>query len=126
VDAPMLLGLNVGTEADIQNRRTLHDAELEHDHDDFDSFVVARPEIDDPSSFSERVAAAAQAAGVLRIKGFAAVRGKPMRLLVQAVGPRVSHQYDRPWLPSEPRETRLVVIGLKGLDRAAVARSLGG
>jgi cobalamin biosynthesis protein CobW len=49
-----------------------------------------------------------------------------MRLLVQAVGARVTHQYDRPWNASEAREGRLVVIGRKGFDRAAVARSLLG
>ena len=126
VDAPALLGLNVGTEADIENRRTLHDDELDHDHDEFDSFVVPLPEIDDPVVLSELVCVAAEAAGVLRIKGFAAVRGKPMRLLVQAVGPRVACHYDRPWAASEQRETRLVVIGLKGIDRAAIARMLSG
>ena len=126
VDAPALLGLNVGTEADIENRRTLHDDELDHDHDEFDSFVVPLPEIDDPVVLSELVCVAAEAAGVLRIKGFAAVRGKPMRLLVQAVGPRVACHYDRTWSASEQRETRLVVIGLKGIDRAAIARMLSG
>ena len=54
---------------------------------------------------------------VLRVKGFVEVDGKPMRLLVQAVGPRVTTQYDRAWMPSEKRQTQLVVIGLKGLDR---------
>jgi len=49
-----------------------------------------------------------------------------LRLLVQAVGPRVSHQYDRPWTASEPRQGQLVVIGLKGLDRAAIAQALTG
>ena len=63
---------------------------------------------------------------MLRIKGFAAVRGKPMRLLVQAVGPRVTTHYDRPWAAAEKRETRLVVIGLKGLDRTAITRMLNG
>jgi len=63
---------------------------------------------------------------VLRIKGFAAVRGKPMRLIVQAVGPRVTCHYDRTWSAAERRETRLVVIGLKGIDRAAVTRMLSG
>jgi cobalamin biosynthesis protein CobW len=62
----------------------------------------------------------------LRVKGFAAVAGKPMRLLIQAVGPRVSHYYDRPWRASEPRQGSLVVIGLKGLDRNAVTKSLSG
>jgi len=49
-----------------------------------------------------------------------------MRLLLQAVGSRVNYHYDRAWAPSEARETRLVVIGLKGLDRAAVTRALSG
>ena len=126
VDAPALLGLNIGTEADIENRKTHHDGELDHDHDDFDSFVVPLPETDDPEALSKRVAATAEAASVLRIKGFAAVRNKPMRLLVQAGGSRVTTQYDRAWLPSEQRGTQLVVIGLKGLDRDKIARMLNG
>jgi cobalamin biosynthesis protein CobW len=60
------------------------------------------------------------------MKGFVAVAGKTMRLLVQAVGLRVSHYYDRPWGDSEARQGNLVVIGLKGLDRAAVAKALLG
>ena len=40
VDPAALLGLGVGTEDDIENRKTHHDDELDHDHDDFDSFVV--------------------------------------------------------------------------------------
>jgi cobalamin biosynthesis protein CobW len=126
VDASALLGLNIGTEGDIENRRTHHDDELDHDHDDFDSFVVALPEIDDPAVIAKKVSAAAEAHGVLRIKGFAAVRGKPMRLLVQGVGSRVASHYDRPWSANEKRQTRLVVIGLKGLDQAAVTRTLNG
>ena len=126
VDVPALLGLNVGTEADIENRKTHHDDELDHDHDEFESFVVPLPEIEDPAALSKLVSDTAEAAGVLRIKGFAAVRGKPMRLLVQAVGPRVNTHYDRPWSPLEKRETRLVVIGLAGLDRAKISRMLNG
>ena len=126
VDEALLLGLGVGTEDDIENRRTRHDAEAEHDHDDFDSFVVPLGEIADPSSLVARVAALAERFDVLRVKGFAAVANKPLRLLVQAVGPRVTHQYDRAWNVSERREGRLVVIGLKGLDRAAVAQALTG
>ena len=124
VDQALLLGLGVGTEDDIANRRTRHDDEPEHDHDDFDSFVVPLGEIADPSALAARVAALAGNFDVLRVKGFAAVAGKPLRLLVQAVGPRVTHQYDRPWAAAAPRDGRLVVIGLKGLDRAAVTRAL--
>ncbi len=126
IDAAALLGLGVGTEADIANRRTRHDDESEHNHDDFDSFVVTVPEIANPAAFADLVAKVAGAAGVLRVKGFAAVAAKPMRLLVQAVGSRVNHQYDRAWAASEPREGRLVVIGLKGIDRAAITRVLIG
>ena len=96
VDPAALLGLGVGTEDDIENRKTHHDDELDHDHDDFDSFVVELREIGDPAAMASRIAAAAEAHDVLRMKGFLAVAGKPMRLLVQAVGPRVSHHYDRP------------------------------
>jgi cobalamin biosynthesis protein CobW len=126
VDPAALLGLGVGTEDDIENRRTRHDVEAGHDHDDFDSFVVPLPEIAEPAALAARLAALADRHGVFRIKGFAAVAGKPMRLLVQAVGARVSHQYDRPWRASDPREGQLVVIGLKGLDRAGVTRALLG
>ena len=126
VDPAALLGLGIGTEDDIANRHTHHDDEPEHDHDDFDSFVLPLPEIADPAALAARVAAAAEGFDVLRVKGFAAVAGKPMRLLLQAVGARVTHQYDRPWNASEAREGRLVIIGLKGLDRAAVARTLLG
>jgi cobalamin biosynthesis protein CobW len=126
VDPTALIGLGIGTEDDIANRRTLHDSELDHDHDDFDSFVVPLPEIADPAALARRVVALAENASVLRVKGFAAVAGKPMRLLLQAVGSRVSHHYDRPWTASETREGQLVVIGLKGLDRAAITRALAG
>ena len=126
VDPAALLGLGIGTEDDIANRRTRHDAELEHDHDDFESFVLRLPEISDPASLAARIAAAAADASVLRVKGFAAVAGKPMRLLVQAVGPRVSHHYDRAWTAAEERQGQLVVIGLRGLDRNGVVRTLLG
>jgi cobalamin biosynthesis protein CobW len=126
VDAAALLGLGIGTENDIANRRTRHDAETEHDHDDFESFVLPLPEISDPASLAARIAAAAAQASVLRVKGFASVAGKPMRLLVQAVGARVSHHYDRAWTAEEARQGQLVIIGMKGLDHEGIARALLG
>jgi cobalamin biosynthesis protein CobW len=126
LDPAALLGLGIGVEDDIANRPTLHDLEPEHDHDDFDSLVVPLPEVPDPAVLAERIATLADVHGVFRVKGFAAVTGKPMRLLVQAVGARVSHQYDRAWTASDARRGSLVVIGLKGLDRAGVTRALAG
>jgi cobalamin biosynthesis protein CobW len=126
VDEALLLGLGVGTENDIANRRTRHDDEAEHDHDDFDSFVVPLGEVADAATLAARIAALAERFDVLRVKGFAAVANKPLRLLVQAVGARVTHHYERPWGALEPRQGQLVVIGLKGLDRAAVTDALVG
>ena len=124
VDPGLLLGLGLAVEDDIGNRKTHHDDELDHEHDDFDSFVVELPQGAEPEILAGRIAETAEAEGVLRVKGFVDVAGKPMRLLVQAVGPRVNHYYDRPWRPDEARRSRLVVIGLKGLDREAVTRRL--
>ncbi|WP_157015358.1 cobalamin biosynthesis protein CobW [Mesorhizobium xinjiangense] len=120
IDPSVLMGLGLAVEDDIDNRKTHHDDVDDHEHDDFDSFVIELPAIGDPDELARRVAAVAEAENVLRLKGFAHVEGKPMRLVLQAVGPRVSHYYDRPWTPQEERRTRLVVIGQKGLDRSAV------
>ncbi len=61
---------------------------------------------------------------VLRVKGFAAVRGKAMRLLVQGVGARFRQEFDRPWRSGEARNGAVVVIGRTGLDRAAIAAAV--
>ncbi|MFG1302825.1 cobalamin biosynthesis protein CobW [Xanthobacter autotrophicus] len=126
VDIAVLLGLGIGVEDEIDARRTHHDDEEDHDHDEFESIVLQLPEIADPVALAARVVAAAETPDVLRVKGFAAVTGKPMRLLVQGVGPRVSHHFDRPWGAEEARRGALVVIGLKGFDHAAVERAILG
>jgi cobalamin biosynthesis protein CobW len=126
VDPAALIGLALGSEDAIEERRTWHDQEAAHDHDDFDSFVVALPEVADPLPLAARIGALPKKFDVLRVKGFAAVTGKPMRLVLQAVGARVTHQYDRPWQANELRTGRLVVIGRKGFDRVAVAQALLG
>lgn len=124
VDAAVALGLGLGVEDDIENRRTHHDDEADHEHDEFDSFVVELPAVARPEDLARRISAAVEAENILRLKGFAHVEGKPLRLLVQAAGPRVDHYFDRPWSADETPRTRLVVIGLKGIDRAAIERIL--
>ncbi len=100
-----------------------HHHHHEHGHDEFESFVVTRDEVADPKAFAAQVADVIRAHDILRLKGFVAVAGKPMRLTVQAVGPRVDHYFDQPF-GTTPRETRLVVIGEAGLDRAAIEAAL--
>ncbi|MFN3144567.1 MAG: cobalamin biosynthesis protein CobW [Paracoccaceae bacterium] len=136
----VLLGQGIGAENDLEARREVHhhhhdddhdDDDHDHDHhhhdhghDEFESFVVTRPEITDPAAFATQVAEVIRGHDILRLKGFAAVSGKPMRLTLQAVGPRVDSYFDRPIAAGEPRETRLVVIGQAGLDRAAITAAL--
>jgi len=124
VDPGVLIGLGLAVEDDIENRKTHHDDELDHDHDDFDSFVVDLPAVADAEALAARISATAEAQNVLRIKGFVEVANKPMRLQVQAVGSRVNHYFDRAWGVGETRQSRLVVIGEKGIDRAAIERIL--
>jgi cobalamin biosynthesis protein CobW len=126
VDASLLLGLGLAVEDDIENRKSHHDGMGDHEHDDFDSFVVEIPAIANPDELAKRVTAAAEEENVLRVKGFVEVGGKPMRLLLQAVGPRVNHYYDRAWTSEDDRRSRLVVIGLKGLNRPAIEKILLG
>jgi cobalamin biosynthesis protein CobW len=135
----VLLGQNAAAESTMERRGEIHHHHHDDDHDDdhddhdhhhdhgheaFDSFTVTLPELTDPAGFSARVARVIGAHDILRLKGFAAVAGKPMRLTLQAVGPRVDTYFDRPLAADEVRETRLVVIGAAGLDRAAIAAAL--
>ncbi len=143
----VLLGLGIGAEEDLEARHEVHhhhhhdegddgdhghddqdhgdhDHEHEHGHDEFESFHVALGEIADANTFAEHLADVIRSHGILRLKGFAAVQGKPMRLVIQAVGPRVDTYFDRPFGADE-RQTRLVVIGQAGLDQAAIRSAIG-
>lgn len=124
IDAAALLGLGAAAEDDLAARPSHHDAEPDHDHDDFESFSVALAPIREPDDFLRKLAGLAERHDVLRIKGFVEVTGKPMRLLVQGVGTRFEKSFDRPWRPDEARAGRLVVIGQKGLDADALRAEL--
>jgi cobalamin biosynthesis protein CobW len=92
----VLLGQGIGAESDLDSRHELHhhhhdhsdehEHDHDHDHDAFESFVVTLGEITDPKAFSDQVSTIIGAHDILRLKGFAAVSGKPMRLTLQAVG----------------------------------------
>ncbi|MCC5993157.1 MAG: cobalamin biosynthesis protein CobW [Rhodobacteraceae bacterium] len=121
VDTRVILGLEAAAEDDLAGRPSHHDDHHDHEHEDFDSVVIDLPEIADPADLSARIARLAREHRILRVKGYAAVAGKPMRLLVQAVGARVRHQFDRPWRADEARAGRLVVIAEHDdIDMAAI------
>ena len=127
IDPRVILGLGAAAEDDIAARPSHHDAEEEHDHEDFDSVVIDIAEQADPQALAARIEALANGQNILRVKGYAAVAGKPMRLLVQAVGARVRVQYDRPWGADEARQGRLVVIAEHDdIDADAIRLALAG
>ncbi|MFM2280511.1 MAG: cobalamin biosynthesis protein CobW [Pseudomonadota bacterium] len=116
--AAVLLGLGVGTENEIALRKSHHELEHEgeghhaHEHDEFESFVVELGPLADAGAFMEKLKPIIERHDILRLKGFAAVAGKPMRMVIQAVGSRIDSYFDRPWTADEALSTRLVVIGL--------------
>lgn len=136
VDPLVLLGMGIGAEDDLSARHEVHHHHHHHDededdhhhhhgHDEFESFVVDLPEVADSAALLERIGTTIRDHGILRLKGFVAVEGKPMRLVIQAVGPRIDSHFDRAFGADEPRLTRLVVIGQHGLDQGAIHSALG-
>lgn len=148
VDPRVILGLEAAAEDDIDARPSHHEAHHHHDHDDhhaddhhhehghdhhhehghdnFDSITVDIPELADPQDLVAAIERLANEMNILRVKGYASVAGKPMRLLVQAVGARVRHQFDRPWGPGDSRRGRLVVIAEHDDIRGDQIRSILG
>jgi cobalamin biosynthesis protein CobW len=129
IDVSALLGLGAQAELDLARRPSHHELEgdAQHDHDDFESFVVAiESAVADRQVFLERVRRTIAAHDILRLKGFLAVADRPSRWLIQAVGPRLDAYFDRPWRGDEQRSGSVVVIGLRGLDKQAIAAGLHG
>lgn len=126
VDADILLGLTATAEDDLEARPSHHDGQHDHEHHDFDTFVVDLPSFEMPEQLTNRIEKLFEAHDILRLKGFAAIQGRDMRLLVQGVGTRLNTYFDRDWRSDETRTTRLVVIGLKSLDQPAIESILRG
>jgi len=134
VSPATLLGLGVGAEDDLSARHEVHhhhhdhdddhDHHHEHGHDEFETFQVSRGVIDDVEAFTELVTQVIRDHDILRLKGFAQVGNKPMRLVIQAVGPRIETYFDRPLAAGEKGVSNLVVIGQAGLDRVAITKAL--
>lgn len=125
IDPRVILGLNSAAEDDIAARPSHHDGHDDHEHEDFDTIVVDLPEVTDPEALATAIQRLANEQHILRVKGHIAVAGKPMRMLVQAVGARVRMQYDRAW-GTQARRSQLVVIAEHDdIDEAAIRKVLG-
>lgn len=113
----MALGLGAAAEDEL---------EIEHDHDDFESLVVTRAAVENADFFFGKLCTVIGPRDVLRIKGFPDAPGRERRQLGQAAEDRLQRHFDRPRDKGEKRQTRLVVIGGKGLERAAITAALSG
>ena len=136
--AEVILGLESASQDDVANRRSRHerlhhdhddddhqpDRHHEHDHDDFANFVVETGAIGDMSKFVTELAKIIEAHDILRFKGFVHVADKPMRMVIQAVGSRIDTYFDREWASGETARTRLVAIGLEGLDHQQIEAAI--
>ena len=109
-------------EAHMDDDEPGHDDHDDHDHDAFDSISIELPQADE-SLLLDALTQLVVQHGVLRVKGFAAIPNKPMRLLIQGVGTRFDKHFDRAWGPDEARITRLVLIG-QDLDAAGLEAQL--
>ena len=81
-------------------------------------------EIKDITTFTQKVIKVITEHDILRLKGFVAVEGKPLRLTIQAVGPRLDSYFDKAFNVHEERETKIVVIGQKGMNQKRIIEKL--
>ena len=124
VGADVILGVNAAAETDLDNRRSHHDGFDDHEHDDFDTFSITVPKILDVEKFKIVLEKLIRENDILRIKGFLRVESKPLNLLVQGVGKRLSVNFTDTKIPVE-NTGNLVFIGEKGrIDQDVISAYL--
>ncbi|MDX2098151.1 MAG: cobalamin biosynthesis protein CobW [Leptolyngbyaceae cyanobacterium bins.59] len=124
LDSSVLLGFHAAVEENLDSRPSHHDLEEDHDHDDeITSVHLVLDRTFDPKELQTRLETLVAEQEIYRIKGFVAVPGKAMRMVLQGVGQRFDSFYDRPWKPEESRQTRLVFIG-RALQQDAIEQQL--
>lgn len=119
-----VFGLNRMAEHDVGNRPSHHDDADDHDHDDFDSFMVSCDDIDNIAILEHKVQQLRTKHNIIRIKGFLHIKDKPMRMVFHMAGGRINYYFDRLWQDDENKESQLIIIGLKGLDQNAITHLL--
>ena len=124
IGADVILGVNAAAETDLDNRRSHHDGFDDHEHDDFDTFSISVPKILDLEKFKIVLETLIRKNDILRIKGFLRVESKPLNLLVQGVGKRLSVNFTDTKIPVE-NTGNLVFIGEKGrIDQDVISAYL--
>ena len=124
LDPAVLLGLGLESETDMAARKSHHDDEADHDHDEFDSFAVDLGEVADSDALEQKLIQLVNDHNILRVKGFLDRPGRDRREVIQGVGPRFQRYFDRDWRADETRRSQLVIIGMAGLDQAAITQTI--
>ncbi|KAJ8137375.1 hypothetical protein OY671_009412, partial [Metschnikowia pulcherrima] len=119
IDPRVISGLDSAAEDDIAARPSHHDGEDDHEHEDFGSAMIESGEIADPAALVSRIEASARDHSISRVKGYAAVAGKPMRSSVQGGAARIQHHFDRKWPAGDSRRRRPGVLGDTGFHLPA-------
>ena len=120
VDNRLILGMGAASEDRIEAVHTHHDHHHEHGqhhrhaHDDFDSVSIQLPEVNSDKLLILLRQLIAENV-IFRVKGFLAIKGKPMRQVIQGVGDRIDRYYDRLWSAQDTKQSKIVIIG-KDLD----------
>jgi cobalamin biosynthesis protein CobW len=128
INPALILGLEAASEEHIEALHSHHDHHHDHGkhhhhaHDDFDSFVISMGAVDSDILLAQ-LEAVIKTHNIVRAKGFAALKNKPMRQVVQAVGTRIDHYFDRLWQVEETPRTEIVIIG-KQLDKEKIKNAL--
>ena len=124
LDPDVLLGFNAAVEDNLDSRHSHHDHEAEHEHDDnITSVPLTSDQAFEPKDLVRKLTALVNEQEIYRIKGFVAVPGKSMRLVLNGVGKRFDYFYDRPWRADEAKQTKLIVIG-HDLDSASIQTAI--
>ncbi len=124
----LIMGLDAKAEDRIDAVHTHHDGHHDHGHahvhahDHFDSHVIELGEVDE-KQLQTQLAMLLADFSIYRAKGFAAIPGKPMRQVLQAVGQRVNVHFDRLWQSDEVKKTQLVFIG-KNIEKSMLEDAL--
>ncbi len=124
IDPRILMGLDAAAEDRIEQLTTHHDRHHEHDerhehaHEAFDSVTFEAKDVDGEQLLEALKTFVAQNT-VYRVKGILALKGKPLRQVIQGVGSRFEVYFENRWEPDEERGTKVVLIG-KNLDENAV------
>jgi cobalamin biosynthesis protein CobW len=124
LDLHALLGLESASEDTIHLRHDHHGSadDPDHHHDDFDS-VVVQAQVSSREALIAALQGLVENHTIYRVKGFAALPGAAMRLVIQGVGRRFDSYFDRRWQAGEAVASRFVLIG-EDLDQAMLQQAL--